>query len=376
MTGSVALDVVIGLSFVYLLYSLLATLIAEIIATNLGLRARNLHSAIQRMMEAKHVSVLKSFWIQSKKSITYALYNHPEIKYLSPNNFFSKPSTIKPESFSKTLLLLLLEKGDGNSQSEKIKSGIASIGFDISTQNYLLELYNLVDGNIEDFQNEVENWYNNVMKQATEWYKRNLQILLFFIGLGIALFFNINTFKIVEKLSVDDKAREQLVTLASAYVENNPKSILLTKADTAESIESIVTDSMYHAKLDTLLAVKKMLLKDIKSTQTILGGGSWLPDSLVLKIGSSKTIPDYLEASILPKGKLKKSRDVYYTLFSTGDKLYYLWCLFKLNFLGFVTTALAISLGAPFWFDLLNKFMKLRGTLSEVTNGKENKNTK
>jgi len=376
MTGSIALDVVIGLSFVYLLYSLLATLIAEIIATNLGLRARNLHSAIQRMMEARHVSVLKSFWIQSKKSITHALYNHPEIKYLSPNNFFSKPSTIKPESFSKTLMLLLLEKGVGNNKSEKIKNGIESVGFDTTTQSYLLELHDMVDGNIEDFQDEVENWYNNVMKQATEWYKRNLQILLFFIGLGIALFFNINTFKIVEKLSVDDKAREQLVALASAYVKNNPKSILITTADSTESIESIVTDSIYHDKLDTLLAVKTMLLKDIKSTQTILGGGSWLPDSLTLKIGKSTAIPDYLEASILPKGTIKQSGRTHYTLFNTRDKLYYLWCLFKLNFLGFATTALAISLGAPFWFDLLNKFMKLRGTISEVTNGKENKNTK
>jgi hypothetical protein len=32
------------------------------------------------------------------------------------------------------------------------------------------------------------------------------------------------------------------------------------------------------------------------------------------------------------------------------------------DWLGFVITALAISLGAPFWFDLLNKFVRLRGS--------------
>ncbi len=35
-----------------------------------------------------------------------------------------------------------------------------------------------------------------------------------------------------------------------------------------------------------------------------------------------------------------------------------------LLFAGWVITALAISLGASFWFDLLNKFMKLRASLA------------
>jgi hypothetical protein len=32
-----------------------------------------------------------------------------------------------------------------------------------------------------------------------------------------------------------------------------------------------------------------------------------------------------------------------------------------LQIFGFVITALAISMGAPFWFDLLKKMMQLRG---------------
>jgi hypothetical protein len=50
MTGSIAIDVVIGLVFIYLLYSLLATVVAEIISTNLGLRSKNLREAIDRMI--------------------------------------------------------------------------------------------------------------------------------------------------------------------------------------------------------------------------------------------------------------------------------------------------------------------------------------
>ena len=51
MTGNVALDIFVGIVFVYLLYSLLATIIMEIIATFLGLRARNLNYALKRMLK-------------------------------------------------------------------------------------------------------------------------------------------------------------------------------------------------------------------------------------------------------------------------------------------------------------------------------------
>ena len=35
----------------------------------------------------------------------------------------------------------------------------------------------------------------------------------------------------------------------------------------------------------------------------------------------------------------------------------------RFHWLGWILTALAISLGAPFWFDLLNKFIVIRSTV-------------
>jgi hypothetical protein len=40
-------------------------------------------------------------------------------------------------------------------------------------------------------------------------------------------------------------------------------------------------------------------------------------------------------------------------------------------FLGFLITALAIALGAPFWFDLLNKFVNLRVSGNKPESTKE-----
>jgi len=53
MINNVAFDVVIGNIFIFLLYSLPATVVAEIIATKFGLRAGNLKEALNRIVTDK-----------------------------------------------------------------------------------------------------------------------------------------------------------------------------------------------------------------------------------------------------------------------------------------------------------------------------------
>ena len=372
MTGSVVLDVIIGLVFIYLIYSLLVTLIAEIIATNLGLRARNLRSAITRMLKDENVNVLKSFKGGKDIDVVSKFYDHPEVKFLSANKFFSKPSAIKAESFAKTLFYLFKDTGQGTDTKSKIQNGISQLGLSAETQQYLQNLLEDSNNDLDEFKIQIQKWYDNTMKQATEWYKRNLQLLLFFIGFLVATIFNLNTIKIVEKLSTDKEARAQMVELASAYVAKNPNNIAMpTGLSDSASIED------YNNRMDSLLSIKKQLDKEIENTQTILGGGSWLPDSLALskkiegKTKPESLLPEYIVKDILPPVPVVETGAISYVKFTCGNKWLYLWRMIKLNFFGYALTALALSMGAPFWFDLLNKFMKLRGTISEKTNGRK-----
>ena len=43
------------------------------------------------------------------------------------------------------------------------------------------------------------------------------------------------------------------------------------------------------------------------------------------------------------------------------------------HFFGWLLTALALSLGAPFWFDLLNKFIVVRSTVKPKEKSQEDK---
>ncbi len=138
MTGSVALDVVIGLVFIYLLYSLFATVILEILNTLLGLRARNLRYAIRRMLKdeqnkegwRKVVYKLRNLLLKpaglssnlKNHSLFDTFYNQPSIKYLSAGATANKPSYILPHNFSKSLIDALQQNYGLEGIYDKVKT--------------------------------------------------------------------------------------------------------------------------------------------------------------------------------------------------------------------------------------------------------------
>ncbi len=47
------------------------------------------------------------------------------------------------------------------------------------------------------------------------------------------------------------------------------------------------------------------------------------------------------------------------------------WAGWLMRILGWLVTALALSLGAPFWFDMLNKIIVVRGTVKPKEKSQE-----
>lgn len=403
MFDNVALNVVIGLVFIYLLYSLFATVLSEIIATYLGLRARNLKEAIDRMLNDEKEDkkgflsrLFDSFKLTKNPTnprITN-FYNHPEIKYLGSTGIFKIPSQFKAVSFSKTLLFLLNQTGykknaGGNTQTpdpaqgdiknipvthitkEQIEAALEGIikehnvtkgnekdkiVLDHETAKYVLSMWKDSYGDIVKFKLHLEAWFDRTMEQCTEWYKRKIQIVLLVLGFMMAWFFNADTFTIISKLSTDRDAREKIVTLAAAYSTANPQ----VPTDSNLSVPA--------AKLDSLLDVKKKLEDDIANANTILGLGGWAPDSAKVIIDPKTQEKKYQPAVDYVSLSAKHQETERIIYFTHCEKWLYFLRLFCHHFFGFLITAIAISLGAPFWFDLLNKLMKLRTSQKEGTN--------
>lgn len=312
MLDNPAIDVVIGLIFIYVLYSLLVTTVTELISTIFKLRANTLKRGIKRMLDDDGgIAVFSETFLE-----------RPEIKYLGRAKFpgrrkqagkYRFPSYIKPSTFSKAVVNTLKTKDRIELSNTRLRLKESSVQENQSqTEGFLYDLLREADNDSNRFRTLLEDWYNETMDRVSGWYKRRIQLITFIVGLLIAFLFNVDTIGIANKLSKEGKARTELVKAASAYAE-------AVKTDTAG------TDTLALKKVSKLIA-------NIEETESVI----------------SVNRVDYCEAD--PKD---------------------IW----MNIFGCILTAIALSLGSPFWFDLLNKLIKLRASgTQEKTTDKSTKN--
>lgn len=345
MFHSNVLDIFIGLIFIYLLYSLLATLVQEIIATRLAFRAKFLQKAIIRMLEDTQPGkrwrprvFINRMSKQESESYTFyqQFYGHPLVKHLGERPGISKPAYINNTTFSKVVVDLLrgysANAGENHAPlvNESLLQGKTSGGnsqpISAGTLDLLRSFWADAQGDLEKFRTLLENWFNETMDRASGWYKKYIQWVLFVIGFSIAVTFNVDSIEIARKLQRDPKLREQLVQQADAFVKAHPdlkEDLAALQKDTSASSQKKITSyEMLLAKQDSLLHLADSMVKaDISNVNGLLGIG--------LNKYKANGFPDLM-----------------------------------LSLLGWAITALAISMGAPFWFDLLNKFMKLKASIA------------
>lgn len=324
MFNSIALDVVIGLIFIFLLYSLLASILQEFVAKILGLRARMLLKAIARLLDDDNFENQYKDPFKNRE-FTSIFYSHPNIKYLGNNEFNKKPAYISDTLFAETIIKILrTDKFTGTQNQMEIirdhltensinlkrykktdKPDLEKIGHEKDagkltigneTKTGLLEMVYDSGNDLEKFKARLEQWYNEMMDRAEGWYTKQTRLILFFIGLILAISFNINSIAITKLLSNNNTARSTMVQAAYAF-------------------KMPATDSKDTTDMQLINSAKTLMNEQIDSANKILGLG-------------------YVKTSF-------KNVDVF-------------------SIIGWLITALAISLGAPFWFDLLQKIMSIR----------------
>ena len=465
MFGSITLDIVIGLVFVYLLYSLLATIINEMIVSWLGIRARMLRQAIERMLNDRYYEDTGRTWYQKllhpfaifflyefrefKTSMAGRFYQHPSIKYLAKGKTSywgifssSKPSYLRPGNFSETLIQMLKNKGAGETDMQKIGFSLRFNSLQIQT-NSLKQITNIYAdsaGDIGIFKEKLNQWYNEMMERLSGWFKRKIQFILFIIGLIMAITFNVDSISIAKKLGKDKNAREQLVQMAiSASDSNSAIAKALKQSNDSTINDSLLKESYRQVKqasddaemvlglgwnLDNLTKIYTTEIPNSRlvtcwnyaSIRPLCGKNlkTWNTDSLRI-ITLNNCLKDSVMnmISVMQKKLKKETNDSLFTLYAAiirdktaaldkftrslnyfgdahyiqidriiakdqhrsileGRRNYYaiekIWYVLKkscsnwLVFLGFIITALAISLGSNFWFDLLNKLVAMRSS--------------
>jgi Na+-transporting methylmalonyl-CoA/oxaloacetate decarboxylase gamma subunit len=322
------LEIVIGMVFIFLLLSLLATTINEMI-TNLifSLRGRELEKAIYIMLNNVRPTP-NAAQNQTQASLNYGdkFYAHPLIDMLSKNQN-DRPSYITNSQFSKVVLELLNNSNTGPVSITNILKTINHLPPG-QTKEVLLSLLRDAQNDIDIFQTKIEDWYESIMERTTGWYKRRVQWILFIIGIIISIGLNADSIFIARTLATDEVARKAIVAQAEKFMNNQEANIKRLQPEITSPIKK---DSLklYTIKRDSLSKVyNELKSEEIAQASTVLGIG-W----------NKEKLPKYefsIEGSLIWLGK---------------------WLLILL---GWLLTALAITLGAPFWFDILNKVMHIR----------------
>lgn len=286
------LGIVIGLVFVLLLFSLLASTVMEVIAAIFSLRSRHLRYTLENMLAEKTADFVQHPMF---KQLSYATSRRARI---SP---YSMPAYISKETFS-AIVADMMEAKNSAALARKINQ------LDEGDLKRMMQfLFRRADGNPAVFKAEVDNWFDKVMERASDWYRRNLKWWLFAVGLVLAAIFNADTIKIYQSISASAITQDFLVEMATEFEQRNDT---IAGPDLTLSLEE---------SLERL----NESVREVEQFRSALGLG-WMTDE------TERTLP---------------------------------WWLIKLA--GLLLTAIAVTLGAPFWFDLLRKMLSLRQTSAE-----------
>lgn len=309
----ILVDVAIGLSLVYMVASLFVTITNEYVAQVFNLRGSQLATDLTNLIADPEI----------RKKLTSSPALAPFFQ-TGRESKSKRASYVDPSVLAHMLTGSLAASPAGQTGAagqtgqatamQAILDGIGRIGND-GLKNQLLALAVSANNDVDRFVKNVAAWADQSLTMLGEVYKKNTQLISLGLGLAVAGFFNLDTLAISSKLYLDKEAREATSAAAVALVEKASQEAL-TKCTTPGS-DALSKDPACAAFLTVGKALKQQE-----------GAFGKLP------IGW----PARLEPAEVPEAEM--------TWFS--------------RILGWVLTALAVSLGASFWFDLLKRLVNIR----------------
>jgi hypothetical protein len=236
-------------------------------------------------------------------ALKQAVYGHPLIRTLAADDGPARPSYIPAERFISALTDVLTGPGKSPSDMAALKTGLAAAGNEQLNQA-LTALLDRPGMDAAAARVHLEKWFDDGMERVSGWYKRNAQRNALILACLITVALNADTLRMAKTLWISPTASAVVVEQAKARAERaRPESA--NPRDPA------------GVPAQALTPQEEALLGQLTG---------WRGDQL-------------------PPG---------------ANFFGWLWAILRCHLLGWILTAIAVSLGAPFWFDTLNRFVNLR----------------
>ena len=314
MFGTQTLDVAISLIFIFLAMSLGVTALNELVAAWLKRRPKNLWRGAVRLL--------------GDEGFARLVYAHPLISCLSQSPG-AQPSYIPARTFVLAVLDVLTgAAAPPPANVQEVKAALATLT--LGQQDLAVALTVILDDaaeNMDDFKKGLEQWFDNSMERVTGWYKRQTQAILLVMAAGVTVWANADTIALANALWRDPAVRSALVTQAQQYA--------VQESNESESAQPINKDGPPPPPAESPSEAPEA------DPESKLEKSMARIENLALPLGWGNPA-DKND----PREAFPAAADIGITIAKHG--------------LGWLMTTLAISLGAPFWFDMLNKVVSLR----------------
>jgi hypothetical protein len=298
MFYTTVLDTAIGLVFTFLAVSLAAGALTEALASMFKWRSTTLLAGVKALLNDKDFT-----------GLALQVYNHALVSPRSDGSTPAggkpalPPAYIDPQHFAAALADVLKISGRTQGAVENAIKGVRDSG-NTQIADLLQGIYHRAGNDLTSFERGLAQWFDTGMDRVSGAYKRRTQAVAFWVGLAIAIGLNVSAIRVA--LALWDQP-----LLARAVATTVPAS---------GSATPNVID----------------VVRDLQALNLPIG---WIPDN-----GSAGEVSRDNIFSISPPG-LGEDPGWWFT-----------------SVLGWLITAGATLFGAPFWYDTLQHFVRLKGS--------------
>jgi hypothetical protein len=305
MFGLEALDVLIGLATVYLAFGVACTAAVEAVSAWLKVRSTNLEAALEEFLAGDCKQN------QETEPFVKAFYDHPLVQALTKDKN-GRPSYIPPEIVGQVVEAVVTANGTVTSLVDAVDNLP-----DGRIKSLLKIFITQAGGNAAAFRKAVEDHFNAAMDRASGCFKRHTQKWALIISAAFVIGANADTVALTNSLASDPAARARMVEVAQLHL-------------TAVTISAKTTEDLMRAGQTEGDLTVEQAKKQVAMARTALDRAVSDLESTGIQIGWQDLPSTFSE-----------------------------WLT---KFFGLLVSIFAVSLGAPFWFDVLQGFMRVRTT--------------
>jgi hypothetical protein len=338
--SSAVVDVVIAVVLTFALTAMAASAVVESIGNLTKKRAKFLLRGLRNMLDAsggtpppkstaesgprseqalyqqaltptgKDITALEQAPESVAGGLTAMLFDHPMIRAMmqpkqSPEATRSRvPPYVSAQMFAQVLVDTLVPREGEPLTLDQVRAAIERLDDSMPAKKALLTLVDQAKNDMTAFMASLEKWYDDQMDRVSGWYKRWAKRWIIVIAAVICIGANVDGYAIARTLYADP---------------------VLRTAAVSEVQQGQACDAPGQKPEDQISCVR-----DLVNTQVVM----W-----------PKGCPGSLSACVAEPGH--------------GDPGMTDWLL---KLLGLALTVGAAAVGAPFWFEILNRLVNLRNT--------------